>query len=145
MLTMKHTREWFKANKREILNSLDNTSCCNCGEVENIQLHHIVPLALGGTNHLTNICTICEDCHYKVHGKNVNMTTLAKEGIKRAKERGVIFGRPKKNDEKVIQSIEKYLAGEISNKEVIASLEGIISESTFYRRLKEYKKELATV
>lgn len=42
--------------------------CCNCGSTQNIHYHHIVPLSLGGTNKLTNIVPICEECHGKAHG-----------------------------------------------------------------------------
>ena len=33
--------------------------CANCGSSESIEYHHIVPLALGGTNRITNFAPLC--------------------------------------------------------------------------------------
>ena len=42
-----------KANKK-IQNVVGNI-CCNCGETDHIEYHHIVPLALGGNDIESNI------------------------------------------------------------------------------------------
>lgn len=46
----------------------DNYSCVNCGarDVE-LHAHHIVPLSRGGTNNVSNIITLCRDCHQRLH------------------------------------------------------------------------------
>lgn len=42
-------------------------SCVNCGSTESIELHHIVPLSVGGTNNISNIVPLCGKCHMGVH------------------------------------------------------------------------------
>ena len=37
--------------------------CVNCGSDENIEFHHIVPLAIGGTNNYGNVVPLCWRCH----------------------------------------------------------------------------------
>lgn len=54
-------------------------NCCHiCGSIENLQLHHIIPLSNGGLNISTNILTLCGECHGKVHNN---------EGLKIAREK----------------------------------------------------------
>lgn len=51
----------------------DGYTCANCGakgggdESTELHAHHIVPVSRGGTNVLTNLKTLCRDCHEKVH------------------------------------------------------------------------------
>jgi len=54
--------------------------------------HHPVPRSRGGTKTVP----LCEPCHSKAHHrkKNMNTSTLSKEGIQRAKARGVKLGNP---------------------------------------------------
>ena len=47
--------------------SRDNYKCGNCGSSHNLHVHHIVPLSKGGTNNLSNLKTLCEDCHKSLH------------------------------------------------------------------------------
>ncbi|MCD7948921.1 MAG: recombinase family protein [Erysipelotrichaceae bacterium] len=67
-----------------------------------------------------------------------NIRQRQAEGIAAAKERGVKFGRPEielsEDFEKIIQAWQRK---EISIYEVVEYLQ--ISESTFYRRLREYR------
>lgn len=70
----------------------DNGTCCNCGAPAT-QVHHVVPEALGGFDILTNLVSLCDDCHGKVHGrKSVDLSALTKQGLQRARERGVKLG-----------------------------------------------------
>lgn len=65
-----------------------------------------------------------------------NIKSRQRQGIEAAKLRGVQFGRPKKKlscDFEV--SVKKWKKGEITLKEILDSYD--ISESTFYRRIKE--------
>lgn len=45
----------------------DGYQCGNCGSPNNLHVHHIVPLSKGGSNRLTNLRTLCEQCHKKLH------------------------------------------------------------------------------
>lgn len=41
--------------------------CATCGAKKDIDLHHIIPLAAGGTNDYFNMIYLCYDCHMKLH------------------------------------------------------------------------------
>lgn len=63
-LRKEYNRQSFKKQLRKAL----GCKCANCGSDKGIEYHHIVPLALGGTNRLTNIVPLCNICHEKAHG-----------------------------------------------------------------------------
>jgi DNA invertase Pin-like site-specific DNA recombinase len=63
------------------------------------------------------------------------ITQRVKEGVRVAKAKGVKFGRPTANKNKVAYAIELYKAGEHTAKE-ICDITGI-SKATLYRKLKE--------
>lgn len=69
--------------------------CFECGEPATEQ-HHVVPRVLGGTKTVP----LCGRCHAIVHGLNAEKRTqhsiLTREGIARARERGVVLGSPRK-------------------------------------------------
>ncbi len=82
--------------------------CFECDSVENIHNHHVVPKVKGGTKTIP----LCEVCHGKVHGRDfTNHKKLTKEGLKRAKDRGVILGSPenltKEAKKKSLESIKR--------------------------------------
>jgi hypothetical protein len=78
------------ARKERLL--LDEHTCCNC-KSEATQVHHIVPLILGGNDTLGNLVSLCDGCHAKVHGKKAcDHVALTKAGLQRARERGVRLG-----------------------------------------------------
>jgi len=65
--------------------------CFECETTEDLHEHHVVPRSRGGTKTVT----LCHQCHMKAHGrdgKGLNHSRLTKEGLKRAKERGVKLG-----------------------------------------------------
>ena len=47
--------------------SRDGHRCGNCGSTNNLHVHHIVPMSKGGSNILSNLRTLCEDCHARLH------------------------------------------------------------------------------
>ena len=76
---------------REVLDR-DGHCCQNCGLPAD-HAHHVVPLSLGGNNIASNMISLCDDCHGKVHG--LDMTShraLTKAGLQAARERGVKIG-----------------------------------------------------
>jgi hypothetical protein len=72
-----------------------NYKCFECGTSECIQHHHIIPRSLGGTKTIP----LCSICHGKAHGikrnKQIDIGRLTKEGLMRAKARGVKLGNPR--------------------------------------------------
>lgn len=47
--------------------SRDNNRCGNGGSTHNLHVHHIVPRSKGGSDQLSNLRTLCESCHKKLH------------------------------------------------------------------------------
>ena len=45
----------------------DDYECGNCHATTFLHVHHIVPLSKGGTNNLSNLRALCEDCHKCLH------------------------------------------------------------------------------
>ena len=93
-------------------------SCIECGAVEDVHEHHIIPRSRGGNATVP----LCYSCHLKAHGlndKGLNHGRLVSEGMARAKARGVKLGNPNAaNDVKLAQdgnrergkaSVEYYL------------------------------------
>lgn len=45
----------------------DDYKCSSCGSTSNLTIDHRMPLSLGGTNDLSNLQTLCRDCHEDKH------------------------------------------------------------------------------
>lgn len=56
---------WGKV--RESVFSRDHNCCVECGTVENLTVHHKLPLSLGGDNSLENLTLLCDSCHSEKH------------------------------------------------------------------------------
>ncbi len=55
--------------KREIFKR-DQNSCVACGSLENLEIHHIIPVmgsTIKGQDEITNLATLCKGCHYLAH------------------------------------------------------------------------------
>jgi predicted metal-binding protein len=81
--------------------------CAVCGKEEDLQYHHWIPSALGGKTEYSNILVVCATCHQKRHnqGGSDHHNYLIKEGITKAKERGVKMGRHPSDHESIIRMI----------------------------------------
>lgn len=70
----------------------DRDLCCNCGR-HGDHTHHIVPLGSGGRDVLSNVVTICSDCHGLAHGTNFgDHKQLIRAGLAKAKAQGKPLG-----------------------------------------------------
>ena len=95
---------------RSTLYSDKGMTCVNCGSTESLTFHHIVPLAQGGTNRLSNIAVLCYACHKAVHGeREARKYTLKSLGGR----------RPTAIDEELL---DKYFCCEITRDDVEATL-----------------------
>ena len=114
--------------------------CQNCLETEDLVIHHIVPLIVGGTNHLTNLCVLCTECHSLIHRNTdenkISIKELTQTGIENKKKEKVI-PKKEKDSEELAEAIELYLDGILTVKE-ITKLTGI-SRSALYEYLKKHK------
>lgn len=48
----------------------DNPKCEKCGEDIGCEVHHIIPIALGGIDNKSNYQTLCAKCHRMIHLQN---------------------------------------------------------------------------
>jgi hypothetical protein len=62
--------------------------CQNCGSTDNIHIHHIVPLYVGGTNKLTNMASLCGKCHEIIHGLEEGQFVMLKDGLQLYRKSG---------------------------------------------------------
>lgn len=113
--------------------------CCNCGGSENIEYHHVVPIALGGNDVESNIVPLCHRCHKTAHnGRHItHYTSSSNSGRK-----------PKIPYEDACKIYDMYVNGEIG-KSKASELMGcgknvqIIHQRSF-RKYKE-EREIAKV
>lgn len=91
--------QWIKDSKYHF--------CAACGREDDLQYHHLVPTVLGGKTEPSNIIVLCGECHQKWHMQNgsVHHNYLVKQGIEKAKERGVHVGKKPADYEKVMRMI----------------------------------------
>lgn len=54
---------WAWGRIRDHVRARDGNTCVRCGSSHNLEVHHRVPLAHGGTNSLDNLETLCHACH----------------------------------------------------------------------------------
>ena len=59
----------------------DKFKCRVCGAESKLQCHHIKPRTDGGTDKLSNLMTLCEDCHEKHH----------KDGLKLPRQKSAFY------------------------------------------------------
>ena len=100
--------EFNRVSFRQALVSYHGNRCVNCGSDDRVQFHHIVPLADGGTNCITNIVPLCWYCHQKAHGSvNIRKRYQAEKG-----------GRKPKKLENVEINVQRYIDCEIGSNEL---------------------------
>lgn len=91
--------------------------CVACLAKEDLQHHHLVTRAEGGSNDETNLITLCSGCHFKLHQRQKNGTYSAsqhiREGMRQARARGVRLGRKLKlSDRQRLEAMARRNAGE---------------------------------
>lgn len=43
----------------------EGRACAVCGSTENLEIHHMIPVDIGGTNDAANLIVLCRYCHYE--------------------------------------------------------------------------------
>jgi hypothetical protein len=115
--------------------------CINCGK-EASELHHVVPLSLGGNDIDSNKVPLCSLCHTIIHGTNpskrgTHWKELQKAGIEKAKAEGKYKGRKPREYDKAL--FARMCQERHAGKRTAASIQrhfGITAQ-TFYRWEKE--------
>ena len=92
------------------LAEMHGVKCSNCRTEENIEWHHIVPLACGGTNNKENIVPLCHKCHMLAHHgmQDLQYSNEINRG-----------GRPSKTDSdpEICKYLDMYIYGKIGKAE----------------------------
>lgn len=119
-----------------------NAFCINCGNPA-VELHHVVPLSLGGNDIESNKVPLCSLCHTLVHGtdpnkRGVHWKELQRAGIEKAKAEGKFTGRkPKEYDTELFnQMLIEWRAGKRTAVSIQRAFN--ITAQTFYRWEKKY-------
>ncbi len=67
----------------------NNKTCCICNGTNNLEVHHVQPVSIGGTNGFANLMVLCKSCHRlktnsfkKMTGSWIK-TVIRKEMLKR--------------------------------------------------------------
>lgn len=68
--------------------------CVACGSASDLQHHHLVPKSRGGSDHETNLITLCTRCHGKLHDFEiaVDHAKLVSGAIEKARTSGKRLG-----------------------------------------------------
>lgn len=120
--------EFSNQNFRNELNKKYLKICSNCGSDKEIEFHHIVPLINGGTNAISNIVPLCEECHFKAHEK-IYKTKKTKSG------------RPKKVlNEEQYKYLKMYFEKQIGKKEAMEKTK-VKGNTTWSKITNQYKKQ----
>ena len=57
------------SNLRTSILIRDGNRCMECGKTDKmLQIHHIIPRRLNGPSSMSNLITLCRDCHHKTQG-----------------------------------------------------------------------------
>ncbi len=56
-------RTYISAHIRKLVFIRDKGRCVKCGSTKDFELHHIIPLAMGGSNRLENLQLLCQRCN----------------------------------------------------------------------------------
>jgi 5-methylcytosine-specific restriction enzyme A len=59
----KSKRIAFPKEVREYVFQRDNHQCQSCGQTAKLSIDHIIPLASGGSNDISNLQTLCGSCN----------------------------------------------------------------------------------
>lgn len=118
--------------------------CINCGK-EATEMHHVVPLSLGGKDISSNKVYLCSICHSLIHGfdtktRGLEWKRLQKEGIEKAKKEGKYKGKSpikvsKKDWEKLYRLWKK---NEITATCFMKAIN--LKPNSFYRKVKQYEE-----
>ena len=72
-----------KEELRNVILNRDGHKCCDCGDVNRLQIHHIVERANGGSNEESNLITLCPKCHAEKHKNSPIYRLMYKDAMRK--------------------------------------------------------------
>lgn len=102
--------EFNKPSFRKKLVEAHGCKCVVCGTTEDVQFHHVLPLACGGNNNIGNIVPMCHVHHMLTH--HANTRKKYKQGANKN------MGRRREIPENYEQILDDYLHCRISMSEL---------------------------
>ena len=58
--------------RQKARNIYNNKGKCElCGNTQQLQVHHILPVSQGGRNNPENLQVVCNSCHLKIHKQKI--------------------------------------------------------------------------
>lgn len=122
--------------------------CANCGATEDLNIHHVIPIALGGKTVISNLVVLCTECHKKIHGRGnieeINHSELIRKGIAARKAKGLHTGRNPADREPIKKLIAQHCTlfsgGTWTEAEIMK--EAGIKRTLFHECLNELKADL---
>ena len=116
--------------------------CINCGQKAS-ELHHVVPLALGGNDIESNKVWLCIKCHSLIHEKSLKMSSLARQSpnYKKALVEGRCHKPRKELPDNFKELYTQWKSGKIKGERLYKDILHM-SKSTFFRRIKEYEQQI---
>lgn len=70
-----YERKPLTPTQRQAIRMRDGNRCILCSSKESLEVDHIVPVCLGGTNDSDNLQTLCKKCNRKKGGNVANFNT----------------------------------------------------------------------
>ena len=58
-----YARRPISPQKKQMIKDRDNNRCVFCGSRDRLEVDHIIPAAIGGTNDVSNLQTLCKKCN----------------------------------------------------------------------------------
>ena len=74
-------RNYFGSIRDQLKNAMEvegELTCAVCGCKDSLELHHIIPLSMNGSNDIDNLVPLCHDHHVEIHHENSDL--IQKEG-----------------------------------------------------------------
>ena len=131
---MKRDRYFQTKHRDEILERY-NHRCANCGSTDDLEIHHIVPVSLGGRDVIENLVPLCSSCHKAAHtGRNVTEIRKATGRLRGGRKRLV-------NQEVFDDAFEKYVTGRIGKKK-LCLLTGRKSTNIYPKKWPAYQEAM---
>ena len=94
------SEEWVKLRRSTIVR--DNYCCQRCDKqflTEDLDAHHIIPRADGGADDLTNLLTLCSECHDSIEGEGLQTLAAIQGSYDGREKRHPKFKKPKRNQD----------------------------------------------